>query len=182
MTKQNLGPIIFGSVILVAAVLVGAWLMGYWEKPPPAPPSPAAAYIYHPPPVPDAPVEVPPPAVAAPTETASEEAPAPDPTLAQEMEKQAADQAAEAQQVEMQRQESAITNNLRQFAAGSQQYMLDKGVTQASYQDVVGTETDKYIRSIAPVAGENYESMTVYQTTTQISITTPDGRVVQYNL
>ena len=104
------------------------------------------------------------------------------------MEKQAADQAAaeqqaaEAQQAEMQRQGKAIELNLRQLASAGQQYMLDKGVTEASYQDLVGTATDNYIRSIAPVAGENYESMTIYQTTTQVSITTPDGRVVQYNL
>ena len=79
-------------------------------------------------------------------------------------------------------QAKAMTNNLRQLAAASQQYMLDKGVTQASYNDVVGTSTDSYIRSITPVAGENYQDMTINQSTTQITISTPDGRTVTYNL
>jgi hypothetical protein len=60
--------------------------------------------------------------------------------------------------------------------------MLDKGVTQASYYDLVGTSTENYIRSITPAAGENYQDMNINQTTTQISITTPDGWAITYNL
>jgi type IV pilus assembly protein PilA len=84
--------------------------------------------------------------------------------------------------VRAQSQTKAITNNLRQLASAGQQYMLDKGVTQAGYRDLVGNGTDKYIRSISPVAGENYQDMTIYQTTTQISTRTADGTVVTYNL
>jgi len=66
--------------------------------------------------------------------------------------------------------ESAITNNLRQLANAADQYMLQNGVTQAAYSDIVGTETDKYVKSIKTVAGENYSSLTIGQDDTQISV------------
>ncbi|MGA2052671.1 MAG: hypothetical protein ABSH19_05105, partial [Opitutales bacterium] len=84
--------------------------------------------------------------------------------------------------VRVQSREKAVTNNLRQLASAGQQYMLDKGVTSASYSDLVGTQTDKYIRSITPVAGENYDDTVIYQTTTQISVSSPSIGTVTYNL
>src|SRR6266851_5449369 len=69
--------------------------------------------------------------------------------------------------VRLQSRIKAVTNNLRQLASAAQQYMLDKGVTQAAYTDLVGTATDAYIRSISPVAGEDYSTgFSVAQTTT----------------
>jgi type IV pilus assembly protein PilA len=76
----------------------------------------------------------------------------------------------------------AVTNNLRQFASAAQEYMLDKGATQASYTDIVGTFTDAYIRTITPVAGENYTSLVVQQTSTQISLSSTAIGTVTFNL
>lgn len=66
--------------------------------------------------------------------------------------------------------ESAVTNNLRQIANAADQYMLQEGVTSASYSQIVGTSTDKYIKSIAPVAGEDYTGITVSQDDTAITV------------
>jgi len=76
----------------------------------------------------------------------------------------------------------AVTNNLRQIATASSQYMLDKGVTQAGYTDLVGTDTDNYIRSVSPVAGEDYTGITVIQSQTQVSITATSFGTVTYNI
>ncbi len=76
----------------------------------------------------------------------------------------------------------AVTNNLRQIASAGQQYMLDKGVTQAGYTDLAGTATDNYLRSVSPVAGEDYTAITLAQTTTQISISAPTFGTATYNL
>jgi type IV pilus assembly protein PilA len=84
--------------------------------------------------------------------------------------------------VRLQSREKAVTNNLRQLASAGQQYMLDKGVTSASYSDLVGDGTNKYIRSITPVAGENYQDISIYQTTTQISVSSSGIGTVTYNL
>jgi type IV pilus assembly protein PilA len=75
-----------------------------------------------------------------------------------------------------------VVNNLRQIATAASQYMLDKGVTQAEYTDLVGTDTDNYIRSVSPVAGEDYTSEIVVQTQTQVSITAVSFGTVTYNM
>lgn len=75
-----------------------------------------------------------------------------------------------------------ITNNLRQLATAASQYMLDKGMTEARYSDLVGTKTDNYIRTIAPVDHENYDDFILYQTQTQVTQVAPDGSIVTYNL
>ncbi len=191
------GPAISVAVALLTALAVGSWIIGFWDSPP-APVTPPSTFTYHPPPSAPHPPEPPlpppmpgtleslhttPPPTPTPADTAS---PAPNSSaLAIAAEKQAAMdtvKAREEQDLAEAAQAKAMTNNLRQLAAASQQYMLDKGVTQASYNDVVGTSTDSYIRSITPVAGENYQDMTINQSTTQITISTPDGRTVTYNL
>ncbi len=78
--------------------------------------------------------------------------------------------------------ERTVLNNLRLIATASAQYMLDKGVTYASYRDLVGIGTDHYLRSISPVAGEDYTHLTVVQTQTQISISSAAFGLVTYNL
>ncbi|MGA3006819.1 MAG: prepilin-type N-terminal cleavage/methylation domain-containing protein, partial [Opitutaceae bacterium] len=68
----------------------------------------------------------------------------------------------------------AITNNLRQLAAAAQQYMLEQGVAQAGYSDLVGTGTNYYLRDIQTVCGEDYTTATsspITNTMTQISAT-----------
>ena len=84
--------------------------------------------------------------------------------------------------VRQQSRTKTVTNNLRQLAAAGAQYMLDKGVTQAGYTDLVGTATDNYVRSVSPVAGEDYTAFLVQQGTTQVSISSPTFGTVTYNL
>jgi type IV pilus assembly protein PilA len=75
-----------------------------------------------------------------------------------------------------------VTNNLRQVCSAAQQYMLDKGVVSCGESDLVGTNTDNYIRSISPVAGEDYTTILVQQTTSQVSISAITFGTVTYNL
>jgi type IV pilus assembly protein PilA len=85
------------------------------------------------------------------------------------------------QKVRVNSQQKAITNNLRQLYAAAQQYMLETGKTTASYDDLVGNGPNKYIKSITPVAGENYRKIVITSETTSIQVRTADGRVVSYS-
>ncbi len=84
--------------------------------------------------------------------------------------------------VRFESRKKAVTNNLRQLASASAQYMLDKGATQAAYTDLVGTFTDAYIRTITPVAGENYTSIVIQQTLTQLSVSATAFGTITFNL
>ncbi|MGC4071032.1 MAG: hypothetical protein QM760_00625 [Nibricoccus sp.] len=75
-------------------------------------------------------------------------------------------------------QEKTIQNNLRQFQAAAQQHMLEHNKTSASYADVVGPEEGKYIRQLTPVLGEDYTSLVLKDSDTEISVTTADGKVI----
>jgi hypothetical protein len=77
---------------------------------------------------------------------------------------------------------NAVTNNLRQYGAAAQQYMLAQGVTEAVYTDIVSTATDAYIHGISPVAGEDYSQIVVDQTDSQISISSATFGTVTYGL
>ncbi|MGA2052672.1 MAG: hypothetical protein ABSH19_05110 [Opitutales bacterium] len=181
------GLLALGAFVLVAALLAGLWLAGYWDKSRPLPKiavasispqqSPPAAAT----PAPPAPeqTDVSPPQPAPEPEPAAENPP-PEPPMAPTQ--PAAEDTASTEDAVLQQQVKEATNNLRQLASASQQYMLDKGVTQASYYDLVGTSTDSYIRSIAPAADENYDDTIIYQTTTQISISSSSFGTVTYNL
>ena len=61
--------------------------------------------------------------------------------------------------VREQSREKAITNNLRQIAAAGQQYILEEGVTDASYTELEGD----YFTDISPVAGESYTGIDVVE-------------------
>jgi type IV pilus assembly protein PilA len=78
----------------------------------------------------------------------------------------------------------AVTNNLRQISAAAQQYMLENGVSAVSETQLAGTDTTYYLRPVTPVIGEVYTTMTINNTTTQISVSENDGSatVVTYNL
>jgi type II secretory pathway pseudopilin PulG len=76
----------------------------------------------------------------------------------------------------------AVTNNLRQISFAASQYMLNNGATQAGYTDLIGTSTDNYVRSVSPVAGEDYSSIMVAQTATQVSITAITFGTATYNM
>jgi len=84
--------------------------------------------------------------------------------------------------VRLQSRVKAVTNNLRQVASAAQQYMLDKGVTVVTASQLIGTATDDYLRTISPIGQENYATITVDQTTSQISATDAAFGTVTYNL
>ena len=75
------------------------------------------------------------------------------------------------QKVRTASQSKTILNNLRQLSAAAQQYFLENGASQVVYTNLVGT--DKYVKSIAPVAQENYSALTFSQLDTQLSISAP---------
>jgi len=67
----------------------------------------------------------------------------------------------------------AITNNLRQIASAAQQYMLEHGAPTVGYSDIVGTTTDRFISLIATAAQEDYTTLVIHNSDTQVSITSP---------
>ena len=75
-------------------------------------------------------------------------------------------------------QEKTIQNNLRQLSAAAQQYYLETGNTNATYDDLVGP--DRAIRTLKPVAGENYRSI-IFKQGAPLRLTLPDGRTFQQN-
>ena len=73
--------------------------------------------------------------------------------------------------VRQQSRMKAVLNNLRQISGAAQQYMLDLGVSECGYTDLVGSSTDNLLHNVAPVAGEDYTSLTgIEQGTTQLTI------------
>ncbi len=72
------------------------------------------------------------------------------------------------QKVRATSQEKTIVNNLRQLATAADQYFLETGLTTVTSDELVGTETDKYVRQISQVAQEEYPA-TITTTTTQLT-------------
>jgi len=60
------------------------------------------------------------------------------------------------QKVRRTSQDKTILNNLRQLSAAAQQYFLEQGVSAVVYSNLVGTQTDKYIKSVHAVRSETY--------------------------
>jgi type IV pilus assembly protein PilA len=77
--------------------------------------------------------------------------------------------------------EKTVTNNLRQIAAAAQQYLMENGVASVGYSDIVGNITDKYLVEISTVAQEDYTTLVIHGTDTQISISSA-SITVTYNL
>jgi type IV pilus assembly protein PilA len=82
------------------------------------------------------------------------------------------------QKVRTNSQEKTIKNNLRQLSAAAQQYYLETGNTNATYDDLVGP--GRFIRELKPVAGENYRSI-IFKNGAPVRLTLPDGRTFQHN-
>lgn len=81
------------------------------------------------------------------------------------------------QKVRATSQEKAVLNNLRQLSAARDQYFLETGKTTCTYDDLVGPETEKYIRELKPVAGEDYTAL-VFKQGKPLVVTLKDGREV----
>ena len=75
-------------------------------------------------------------------------------------------------------QEKAIINNMRQLSAAADQFCLEQGKTVATFNDLVGTGPEKYIREIYPVNGETYP--TVFRMEEPIVVTLKDGKTLRY--
>lgn len=58
------------------------------------------------------------------------------------------------QKVRQNSQDRAVLNNARMLAQAADQYYLENGASTVRIGDLVGT--DKYVKSIVPVAGEKY--------------------------
>jgi type IV pilus assembly protein PilA len=80
------------------------------------------------------------------------------------------------QKVRMASGETAVRNNLRQLSAAADQFYMEKGVTRAQYDDLVGP--DKYIKSLVPVMGENYRVLR-FRSGEPLRIRLPDGRMIE---
>jgi hypothetical protein len=83
------------------------------------------------------------------------------------------------QKVRNQSTQKAVTNNLRQIAAAAHQYFLEEGKTSVRIEDLIGP--DKYIHSLTPVAGENYEGM-LLELGKEIQVTLENGEVISMPL
>ncbi len=83
------------------------------------------------------------------------------------------------QKVRTTSQQKAVLNNLRQLSAARDQHFLETGKTTCTYDDLVGSGPDKYIRELKPVAGEDYTSL-VFTEGKPIEVTLSDGRTVSY--
>lgn len=74
---------------------------------------------------------------------------------------------------------SEIKANLKVFAYGAQQYLLNEGATEARLSDFEGQ--NNYVRSIKPIYGEDYSTIVVTFETTSISVTDSEGVAHTYN-
>jgi type II secretory pathway pseudopilin PulG len=74
-------------------------------------------------------------------------------------------------------QTMAVYNNLRMLSAAADQYYLENGVNSANFDSLVGP--GRLIKSVTPVAGEDYRSMTFKQGL-PLTVRLPDGRVISY--
>jgi LysM repeat protein len=74
----------------------------------------------------------------------------------------------------------AIRNNLRQLVAAARRLQLERGVTTATLNDLVGP--DKYISALHSVDGEDYSGVVITPETSILAVTTPRGEPVSLQL
>ena len=79
------------------------------------------------------------------------------------------------QKVRENSRQKTVMNNLRQIASGGQQFILENGVTEATYDDIV----PEYVPPIQPVAGEDYTGLVVRAQGT-LSVTLASGETIEY--
>jgi hypothetical protein len=72
----------------------------------------------------------------------------------------------------------AILNNLRQLAAAADQFYLENGKMQATFDELVGTT--KYVKQVNPVEGEDYRAI-VFAQGKPLTVTTAGGFSMSYN-
>lgn len=105
-------------------------------------------------------------------------------TIAQEYVSGYYDAISEIERIETARAQSeqayqSIRNNLRHLASAAQQFMLDEGVAEVYFDDIVGA--NRYISNLRSIAGEDYRSVFPVNTeTTRLAVRVSDGSVVEY--
>jgi type IV pilus assembly protein PilA len=62
------------------------------------------------------------------------------------------------QKVRASSQDKAVVNNLRQLSSAADQYFLEKGVSQVTSTELVGSNSSQYIKVIQTVAAETYDT------------------------
>lgn len=85
------------------------------------------------------------------------------------------------QKVRSASQEKAIVGTLRQLDSAATQFMLENGVTKATYADLVGDSPKHPLRNLVPVIGEDYTQLVIHATDREISVTTPQGRTISWS-
>ena len=83
------------------------------------------------------------------------------------------------QKVRSSSQDKAITNNLRQLSAGSNQYFLERGFSSVASSDLMGTNSSQYVKTFQTVAGEAYTS-TLLQATAITATGVAGARTITY--
>lgn len=81
------------------------------------------------------------------------------------------------QKVRQNAQQKAVLENLRTLYDAAEQYYIINGATSTSYDQLVGP--GKYVKSIEPVAGEEYRYV-VFRKGVPLAVRLPDGRMVVY--
>lgn len=71
----------------------------------------------------------------------------------------------------------AVYNNLRMLSAAADQYYLENGVSSTDFGSLVGP--NRLIKSVTPVAGEDYRLLTFRQGL-PLTVRLQDGRVISY--
>lgn len=74
--------------------------------------------------------------------------------------------------------QKAILNNLRQLAAAADQFYLENGKMQATFDQLVGPTN--YVKQINPVEGEDYRAI-VFAQGKPLTVTTSGGFSMSYN-
>lgn len=73
------------------------------------------------------------------------------------------------QKVRASSQDKAVLNNLRQLSAAADQYFLEKGVSSVASTDLVGSNSSNYIKAVATVANETYDTNIIQGTNIKAS-------------
>lgn len=76
-------------------------------------------------------------------------------------------------------EELAIYNNLRRLQVHARQYCYDRRLRTVPINKIMGDEPGKLVPLLKPVVGENYRPL-VFVEDAPLSVTTADGRVIQY--
>lgn len=74
--------------------------------------------------------------------------------------------------------EEQIEFNLSTILTAAQIYMLDEGVNEITYKQLLEQEENYGVSDIEPVLGESYDDIVITAETEELSIELPDGRVI----